>query len=155
MANHGYITAKNNLSKEQVLLDLQEINQRRFNGLLKIATSINGKNWLIYFGEEKDKYINGIDFWLSSEKVIEHRHEIYFLYYVEIVFAAELGKKYDAILSDDGLDETWEPNPKKYPTYKSWLEIKYNSNYFTKNSELAKECIEGELNLAPKELREY
>lgn len=154
MANHGYITSKKNFKKEQILLDLQEINERRFKGLLKIETLFDGKQWLIYFGEEKDKYINGIDFWLASRRKIEHRHEDFFLYYMEVVFSEELGKKYDGILSDEGIDDKWKPNPKKYPTYKSWLKLKYSSNYWIKNNELAQECMECELAHAPEELRD-
>lgn len=39
MANHGFITIKKKLVKDTVLQDLQEINKRRFNNLLKIEES--------------------------------------------------------------------------------------------------------------------
>lgn len=42
MANHGFITTKKNFTPKQILIDLQEINQRRFKGLLTIEDGAYG-----------------------------------------------------------------------------------------------------------------
>src|ERR1700727_681283 len=103
MANHGYITTKKNLSAERVAKDLEEINQRRFKGLLKIedgAYSDKG-SWFISYLDPKENHAQGFNIWLTSKRRIEHRHTRGWYFYLELVFSEELGAKYDAVFTDD------------------------------------------------------
>lgn len=127
MSNHGYLTSKRNFHKDQVLKDLQEINDRRFKGMLNIEDSDCGSkgSWFIGYQDEGWEHPEGFNIWICSPKKLEHRHSRAWSYYLEIAFANELGIKYNAIISDDGVDETWKPDPEKYKTFKSWLEIRF------------------------------
>lgn len=127
MANHGFITSKKNFNKEQVRKDLQEINERRFGGLLTIEDSDWGKNgsWSISYKDDRLDYPLGFNIWLCSPKKLEHRHSRGYAYYLEIVFSEEIGAKYNAIISDEGHSDKWKPNPQKYSKFMDWMDILY------------------------------
>lgn len=127
MANHGFVSSKKNLSKEQVLADLQEINQRRFQGLLNIEDSEWGENgsWFISYLSPGEMYPNGFNIWITSPRKLEHRHTHGWAYYLEIAFSSELGAKYGGKISDECCEEKWDPDPEKYPTFKAWIERRY------------------------------
>lgn len=150
MANHGYISSKKNLKKDQVYKDLQEINQRRFKGLLNIecAKGWSDNAWEISYHESGEKHLKGFTIWISSKRKLEHRHEDFWVFYLEIVFSHELGFKYNGKISDECCDEKWDPDPNKYPTYKSWLETRY-SHLKNKNLELYSELINMEMQTCP------
>jgi len=154
MANHGYVSSKKFLTKAQVLQDLQEINERRFNGLLKIEPSEYGSkgSWFISYQEKKWKYPVGFNIWISSKKKLEHRHTHGWGFYLEIVFSSELGKKYGGKISDDCCPEKWDPDPKKYPTYKSWVES--SLKHIKKHKIMYKSLYTLEMTTCPKALRD-
>jgi hypothetical protein len=154
MANHGYISSKKNLKKDEVYKDLQEINQRRFNGLLSIKEDPEWDGcWYISF-KQKTGYESGFIIWIESKRKLEHRHGDLWIFYLEIVFAHELGFKYKGMISDECCSEKWKPVPKKYPTYKKYLESRY-SNFIKKDPKLGRACLKDELNYMPKKLRKF
>lgn len=147
MANHGFITSKKNFKKEQVIKDLQEINLRRFDRKLTISSDFDTE-WFISHGGY------GFYIWISSPRKLEHRHASGWLYYLELVFAEEMGKKYNAIMSDEGSDEKWKPRPEKYPTFKSWLDILYGHSKI-KHPESYKTMIDLEMETCPRGFKKY
>jgi len=155
MANHGYISSKKHFNKKQVALDLQEINERRFKGLLKIEDGYCGSKgaWFISYQDKDKEYSKGFNIWIASARKLEHRHTHVWIYYTELVFAEEMGAKYDGIMSDEGINDKWKPCPKKYPTYKAWLDIlhAYSKKH---NPKIYKRLFKVELSYAPKELRD-
>jgi hypothetical protein len=157
MANHGWITARKNLKPQEVLKDLQEINERRFKGLLTITeTELGEGGWSIDFNQEGRVGLNGFDIWICSPRKLEHRHANGWAFYLEVVFTNELGAKYDATLSDEGIDDKWKPNPKKYPTYRAWLDVLHSTlkkKKSIKYKQFYKEIIDIEMKWAPEELR--
>jgi hypothetical protein len=128
MANHGFITAKKNLDKKQIALDLQEINERRFGGQLKIEDSEWGDkgSWFISYQDKRIEYPMGFNIWITSKRKLEHRHSRGYAYYVELVFSEELGAKYNAIMSDEGHDDKWKPAPEKFAKFQDWIDIQYS-----------------------------
>jgi len=127
MANHGFITSKKTFKPEQVLQDLQEINDRRFKGLLTIEKSDWSKlgSWFIGYQAKDWENPEGFNIWIRSPKKLEHRHSRAWAYYLEVVFSGELAKKYNAILSDEGHEDKWKPDTEKYPTFRAWLDVLY------------------------------
>ncbi len=155
MANHGFISSRKHFVKEQVILDLQEINERRFKGLLKIEDSNWGKNgsWFISYHINGQDYPVGFNIWIASKRKLEHRHSGMWAYYLEIVFSEELGAKYNGILSDEGHNNKWKPDPNKYDSYRSWLDELY-SHIKKSNPNAYKKLTQFELKYAPLELRD-
>lgn len=131
MSNHGFVSSKRNFKKEQIILDLQEINQRRFKGLLTIVDSKWGDNgsWFISYPEHS--HPNGFNIWIRSAKKLEHRHTHGWSFYLEVAFSEELCYKYNGILSDEGITEKWKPDPSKHLTYTDWLDDKFG--YYKNN----------------------
>lgn len=150
MANHGFISSTRTLDKDQVLLDLQEINNRRFGG--KLAITFNGKEWHIHYPSEKYVYGQGFLLWIRSPKKLEHRHTIMWGYYLEIVFAHELGTKYNGKLSDEGVGGTWKSDVAKYPTYKSWVDEQLS---YVQDLSVREELEKFHMGCCPKDMVDY
>ena len=51
MSNHAFVTTRKCFNYEVVTEDLQEINERRFNGVLFIEKLDDGKGWVISIAE--------------------------------------------------------------------------------------------------------
>lgn len=155
MANHGFISSKKNFKKDQVLKDLQEINDRRFAGFLKIENSKYGTkgSWFISYQGEGWFFPEGFNIWIRSPRMLEHRHQHGWIYYLEIVFSSELATKYNGLLSDECCDDKWKPDVNKYPTYKKWMESQY-SGLKKRNPKTWKKLIDSEMDLCPEELRD-
>lgn len=154
MANHGFVSSKKHFKAKQVAKDLQEINERRFKGLLKIEDSHWGENgsWMISYQVEGHSYPFAFNIWIASPRKLEHRHTHGWAAYVEIVFAEEIGAKYNGDMSDEGVSGKWKPNPNKYSSYKAWLDLLW-AHVKEKNPAVEK-LINEELEWAPKELRD-
>lgn len=155
MANHGFITSKKNFNAEQIRKDLDEINQRRFKGLLKIENSQWGTkgSWFISYKSDDQEHPHGFNIWITSLRKIEHRHTHGWAYYVEIVFSEELAAKYNGTISDEGISDKWKANPLKYPSYGAWLMVLYGHAKKI-NPKMFRSVYQMEWKLAPKELRD-
>jgi hypothetical protein len=157
MANHGYITTKKNLTAKRVVEDLQEINQRRFKGLLTVEVGRwkEKGSWVISYIESENSYPLGFNIWMTSKRKLEHRHAGGYAYYIELVFQEELGAKYNATFSDEGHSDKWKADPSKYPTYRSWLEVCYEHSLSEGGAHktLAERCIADDMRRVPKALR--
>lgn len=153
MANHGFITSKRFWKKEKVYHDLCEINKNRFNNLLSIKDHGNGF-WSINYDDGRG-YPVGFDLWISSTRKLEHRHpHNTWAGYLEIVFVHELAGRYGAILSDESSKDRWQPNPKKYSSYKKYIDI-WCGHVKNKNIESYTKLVELYISFCPKELIDY
>ncbi len=123
MANHGFLTSKKFFKKDKIIIDLKEINKRRFKNFLTIEETQYGTNgaWFIYCKSKRSEFPIGFNIWIKSARKIEHRHSSGFGFYLEEVFTNELGLKYDSILSDEGISDRWKPNI-LHRSYKEYLE---------------------------------
>lgn len=155
MANHGFITSKRNFNKEQVLKDLQEINERRFKGLLTIEDSdwSDRGSWFVGYYYEGYEYPEGFNIWITSPKKLEHRHSRLWAFYLEIVFVNELALKYNGILSDEGHGDKWKPDVGKYPTFMYWLDTLYGHIKESKPDSY-KSMVDLEMEYCPEELKD-
>jgi hypothetical protein len=124
MSNYGYIHSKTPFKKDELRNHLNNINIRRFKGLLEIIELDNG--WTIQYSNPYDSiYFLGFDLFIKSDYELEHGHEFGWAFYLEIVFSHELATIYNGQLSDDyDLEDVREPNVNKYPTYQSWLNVR-------------------------------
>lgn len=156
MANHGFITSRKNFDKKQVALDLQEINERRFGGKLKIEDSEYGKNgsWFISYIDERIEYPRGFNIWITSPKKLEHRHSYGYAFYVEIVFSEEMGAKYNATMSDEGHGDKWKPLPSKYKKFMDWMNVLYG-HAKKSNAKAYKAITDMEIKSIPKGFENY
>lgn len=154
MANHGYVRSKRNFKEEEVFKEIQEINQRRFDGKLNIEDSDYSAKGSWFISHIVNNSVEGFNIWIASPKKLEHRHTRCWATYLEIVFSNELGKKYNGIMSDEGHDDKWQPNPEKYPSFKVWLDILYG-HMKDLHPESYKNMIEFEMMYCPKELIDY
>ena len=160
MANHGYISSKKNINKKLVQADLQEINERRFKGKLSIAEMPADKptakgNWYISYQWNGDEYYAVFHIWVVSVRKLEHRHTHNWGFYIELVFAEELGAKYGGRCTDEGFSGGWKPEPTKYPSYQAWLDIKYeHAKKYYPDQEMVNKIIQMDLEMAPEELRD-
>jgi hypothetical protein len=159
MANHGFITSRFHFKRDEVLKYLEEINQRRFNGLLKIEDSEYADDaWFISYDDTLIyKHPVGFNIWIESKRKLEHRHTHGWGFYLEVVFSSELGFIYDGMISDECCEERWKPTPKKYPTYRKWLESRYSHLKKSKDKKmktLYTSLIKDEMSYVPKPFRE-
>lgn len=122
MANHGFISSKKNLIKEQVEQDLNDICKNRFNGLLSVIPSKWGENGSWFVHTKQNPHDRGFNIWIRSKKKLEHRHGDSWVMYLETVFSNELAIKYNGKLSDEGCgSETWAPIQNKYSSYRDYI----------------------------------
>ena len=130
MANHGFVTTRRILRFDRVHADLSEIVQRRFKGKMQI----NGPHeedgvvmWVMQPCKESiSGIVHGFQVWLSTSRKLEFRHPFNdWAFWAQVVVINELGARYNGIISDEGVSEKWKPDPKKYPTYKSWADARH------------------------------
>ena len=62
MANHGYVYTKQELTDEQLMLDLEEINNKFLGGLFTIS---NEDGYFLIFNEN---FSGGVPCWISDER---------------------------------------------------------------------------------------
>jgi hypothetical protein len=149
MSNISYLTTKKWIKSYDLPLLFQKINQKRFGGKLSISTQNNW--WIVEYPGNWD----GLDFnQVSPRKLgVKHPHGMW-MDYVGVVFRNELGKMTNATLSDEGVEETWKPNPRKYPSYEAWIQ-KLHSSLKNKNPDLYKQVIQLELSYVPAGMEKY
>lgn len=118
MANHSLIRLKNPIEPEDVEKAVAEINQRRFQGRLKLeALPLEWANavrsWVVYAPDSKPKEPGpfepnedlGFCFWLRSDgKGIETRHGIFnpWMRWIMYIHEHELARHFDVPRFDGG-----------------------------------------------------
>jgi hypothetical protein len=122
MANHCFVTTRKRFKYEAVTADLQEINERRFNGALLIepyeATESNyGNGWMIGVVGCHDWLT--INCWLTTSRKFELRHgpggDI--RWWFEFCIQNDLALKYDGWTSDEGVEGRWKGEENYLPTF--------------------------------------
>lgn len=150
MANHGFFSSKKVLVPEEVYKDLQEINGRRFQGLLTIEKSEWAEHaWFISHPPDSEKGpFNGFNIWIKSKKKMEHRHTHGWSFYLEMVFSNELCHKYGGKISDEGCSGRWNPKPQNYSTFKQYI----RDHYTTPDGKFIEVLYDLDLGTCPKKL---
>src|SRR3972149_1742680 len=129
MANHGFITTKQKVTGAKLAAALQEINERRFDGKLKIShdpkSGWDGPKTPTFEIElwEGEGYTLHRLFWLATPHKIEHRHGPGgdFAWWIEDTFANELALMFNGTLSDEGVGEKWKGEKDWCPTFRHFL----------------------------------
>ena len=153
MSNIAYITTRKHVKSYDITSLLSQINDKRFDGKLTIIQEDEG-SWLIKYLGKWDSFDNLYIYQDSPRKLhIKHPHHPW-MSYVFVVFNEELGAATNAVLSDEGIDETFKPNPQNYPTYQAWVEI-LHPNMKEKNPDYFKEHLKFEMSLVPKGMEKY
>ncbi len=123
MANHGYIHTDSPITDEQLWDLLQEVNNERFGGKLVIE---KGEDC---FGVKISEYTCRL-WWVDEDDdtTIEHRHggggDI--AWWIDAVFSDEIAVKLDGLVEDDGCEGREPGQSGKYPTLRSYLEMKWS-----------------------------
>jgi len=155
MANHCFVTTRKRFKHEAVTADLQEINERRFNGALLIepyeATESNyGNGWMIGVVGCHD-WLN-INCWLTTSRKFELRHgpggDI--RWWFEFCIQNDLALKYDGWISDGGVEGRWKGKENYLLTFADHLERMYPYHHAGNKMFL----IHENLKHLPQELRE-
>lgn len=130
MANHGFVTTRRKLTWEKVDADIREINERRFDNILSIEVEKERKKNAIhyYFLAPAGMHEFGFSIWLVSPHKLEfrHPHSQWGWWAQVLVYTEELAAKYNGTISDEGVEEKWKGDPKKYPTFMSWTRSFHN-----------------------------
>lgn len=125
MANHGFLTIRNNLSYDKFLEHVKEVNDTMFQGNLTLEeyedeNAIGGKViTLVYDG------IRLFEGWMDTYRKIEVRHN-YSGYklpqFLEQHIISYIGKLYNGTITDEGHGDKLPPDyfPDKYPTFKKF-----------------------------------
>jgi hypothetical protein len=149
MSNISFITTRARVSSYNITELLSKINDKRFDG--KMTITEDESSWKVQYKNDWDT----LNFYQPSPRKLSLKHpHTPWMGYVAVVFRNELGVATQALLSDEGVGETWKPNPKKYPTYKAWLDILHGSlKEFNLSS--YKDLMRVELSMAPKGMKKY
>ncbi len=137
MGMESYASSKFNLTLARLRVDLEEINTRRFKGILTIT--VGGmeadEGFLIVYPDHAVMSV-----WLASKRRAAMRGggTPDFGWYVRFVFQEELAKKYSGRCSTDNLAETWPPEPEMYPTWESYFFRYYDEKGYQRDPEQEK-----------------
>ncbi len=118
------------------------------------------KHWTIYhpelvkidggikFGTEQ-----GLEIYTESHRKLSIKHPLQFGFwqYVMSVILNELGVLTDATLSDQGIEERWQPVHNKYKSYKDY--VNKMTNHYSKD--LKEMEVKLYMDHCPEEMREF
>lgn len=119
MANHGFITTKRQLTVEKLKAALDEINKRRFRGLLELPKD-GDSGFVITVKDLVERPI-----WVASRRKIEIRHGGGggdFAWWIDAVVLNDLALAFDGVISDEGVGDKWRGVENKYPRYREFRE---------------------------------
>lgn len=128
MANHGYVRTKLPMTKTDLITIIDDLNKSHFNGNLTLEVDPDPKNSYI------DSFWKGVycrQFWLKNKKKFEIRHGggSDHSWWVDGVITNAIAIKFDGMISDDGCEGKWKPNPEKYTTYRTYLNYRYKDGW--------------------------
>lgn len=124
MSNIGFITAKKYIKSYDVLKLLQDINASKFdNKLIVFKNESGGDSWHIRYDKVyASSSIGDINFYLHGKRKIGSAHPNNpWWSYVMITFHNELAIMMSGLLSDEGVNETWQPVKDKYDSYINYV----------------------------------
>lgn len=134
MANHGFITTKRQLTVEKLKAALDEINKRRFRGLLELPPD-GDSGFVITVKDLVERPI-----WVASRRKIEIRHSCGggdFAWWIDAVVLNDLALAFDGVISDEGVGDKWRGVENKYPRYLDFKKAMWGWG----NSSLARRTI--------------
>ena len=121
MANHGFVTTKKWLTGDRVEEALKDILEERFES--KIPYKRTNDYFEIGF---ECPWVFG--FWVENCHKLEFRHASpEWCWWVMCVIQNEFAIRYNGLISDEGVEEKWKGEPNKYPTFRSWIAIRYRN----------------------------
>lgn len=127
MANYSFSSSKTNLTLETLRQAIEEINTRRFKGLLKVepcSPALGEQGFLVSYGEWA-----GTSIWLFSKRRVALRGgTIGFACWVRYVFHAELAQKFEGMCSGEAGGGPWKPEPDRY-SLESFLYVPYDDEF--------------------------
>lgn len=143
MANHGFVNLPLTITVEELHAALDEINKKRFKGLLRVEYDEPSKTFEVIVGKGKkfeehrliflrDDYDFSKDSkWepQGSATRIEIRHGggSRFIWWIDCVITNELAIKFNGYITDEGTgDEVIKSRPGLWPTFRTYLEEFYN-----------------------------
>lgn len=126
MSNVQFLSVPGRLrAYERLTADIREILERRFKGHLKLIEE-GDHWWRTHLDiEQYDEWPYGgwEGYWIgiASRRKLSIKHTpCEFLAWTQEVVLNELGSLYKGRMSDEGVNENWEPDVTKFPTFESY-----------------------------------
>ena len=159
MSNIAYIHTPKFVKSYDIKALLEKINRKRFGGKMEIGRGgESGKEddsvlaWRISYPGSWDCL------WIHQDTpkklACKHPHNQW-MEYVFMVFQEELAAMVKGKLSDEGVQGTWKPKPKKYPSYLAWVNMIHSHSHKVLDPRAYYELIELEMSFAPKGMEDY
>lgn len=121
MGNIASLYRRRPITATDLLEVLHEVNHRRFGGAFVVepeydgvAVSLNGEGWCYWKQNKSGRRWGG-----------KSPHGPEAIYWTWLIFQNEIAHLLGCRLADEGVEETWEPNPEKFPTIQSWVRKPY------------------------------
>lgn len=141
--NHAFATSQRVLTFDLVDATLREINERRFKGVFEIEAG-SDVWWEIKLPPDGWPYRLTVS--LETKRKVEFRKSPgEFGSWMQMIFQEEIAKKFKGRCSNEGGRDSWDPEPEKYPTFKSWWEAVNFAHYRKKPLSKAERTFLGSL----------
>jgi hypothetical protein len=119
--NHSFITVKGSVSRGRVDTVLHEINARRFNRAFVVSRT-GDRYWEITHATAGWPY--KLSVWVHNNRRVEMRKAPGdFGSWMQAVFQEELALAINGRCGDEGISERWDPEPNKFPTFRSYWDV--------------------------------
>lgn len=134
MANHAYIKTDEVVDFERLKELLNEVNEERFNGLLKFTID-EGENYIIALADEYNSFI---EIWIPTDRdhtlEIRHGHALKASWYTDLFITHWIAEKVNGTVTDDsdGIAQTPYFHT-KHPKMKTYVELFYDRKSTPKN----------------------
>jgi len=134
MANHGFVTFKQNVDPAKISALLERLNHEVFKDILKIKFSDNcgpecwGKQvWEISAVYNDQTYGERIC-WMASPKKFEIRHGGGgdFIWWIDCKITNEIALEFNGTITDEGVDHKIEAKKDWCPTWKDYVKKLYS-----------------------------
>jgi hypothetical protein len=139
VANHGFVNLPLTITVEELHAALDEINKKRFKGLLCVEYDEPSKTFEVIAGKGKKSEEHRLIFlrddhdfskdlkWdpqgAASRVEIRHGGGSRFIWWIDCVITNELAIKFKGYITDEGTgDEVIKSRSKLWPTFRSYLE---------------------------------
>jgi len=149
------------VSQLEILRHLNDINNELFGGTFVISAQHGG---VTVECDDLD-----FEYWPESARTWggKHPHHGQFGFWARMTFDAHLASRIgNCLMKDEGISETWKPDPGKYPTFQSWMKSSASHMFepplfyetvdkFPRRREIARQLWRIETSLIPSKLRSF
>jgi len=124
MSNWGYVTTKKTMNHKRIESIFDRLNISHFNGLLAYNGSVGDDSSCSYYWDLSIDGTHVRGCWLKTSRtwIISHGGNN-FMWWVDLLITHTIAMEFNGVITDDADDEKTNPEPEKYNTYESCLNI--------------------------------